>query len=167
MNMCRLYHGSKGGLVGEITPSSRDCCDFGRGFYLGDSPAQPMALICHHERPRFYVCDLDLEGLSTYDFQSRYEWALYVAYCRGKCARFVGTPLYDRISRLGDGVDVLKGKIANDRMFMVLNDWHYLTGESSAQIYAQAPLEVMLDVFPGMHALSPEMAVEDLKRNLS
>lgn len=41
--------------------------------------------------------------------------------------------------------------------------WHYLTGETSAQIYAQAPLEVMLDVFPGMHALSPEMAVEDLK----
>lgn len=40
--------------------------------------------------------------------------------------------------------------------------WHFLTGESSRQIYAQAPLDVLLDVYPGMHALSPEMAVEDL-----
>lgn len=123
MRLCRLYHGSKGGLAGEITPSSRDCCDFGRGFYLGDSPALPMTLICHHDRPKFYVCDLDLEGLTTYDFQSRYEWALYVAFCRGKCARFAGTPLYERIARLGEGFDILKGKIANDRMFMVLNDF--------------------------------------------
>ena len=41
--------------------------------------------------------------------------------------------------------------------------WHFVTGESSKAIYAQAPLEVLLDVFPGFHALSPEMAIEDLK----
>lgn len=40
--------------------------------------------------------------------------------------------------------------------------WHFLTGESSRQIYAQASIDVLLDVYPGMHALSPEMAVEDL-----
>jgi len=41
--------------------------------------------------------------------------------------------------------------------------WHFVTGESSASIYAQSPLDVMLDVYPGFHALSPEMAIEDLK----
>jgi len=42
--------------------------------------------------------------------------------------------------------------------------WHFVTGETSADIYGQAPLEVLLDVYPGMHALAPEMAIEDLKR---
>ena len=41
--------------------------------------------------------------------------------------------------------------------------WHFLTGEASRRIYAQAPLDVLLDVYPGMHALSPEMAIEDLR----
>jgi len=42
--------------------------------------------------------------------------------------------------------------------------WHFVTGESSADIYRQASLDVMIDVYPGFHALSPEMAIEDLKR---
>ena len=41
--------------------------------------------------------------------------------------------------------------------------WHFVTGETGRQIYAQAPIDVLLDVYPGMHALSPEMAIEDLK----
>lgn len=31
-----LYHGSKGGIKGNIKPISREFCDFGKGFYLGD-----------------------------------------------------------------------------------------------------------------------------------
>ena len=45
--------------------------------------------------------------------------------------------------------------------------WHFVTGESSAQIHAQAPIGIMLDVYPGFHALSPEMAIEDLKGAVS
>jgi len=41
--------------------------------------------------------------------------------------------------------------------------WHFVTGESSSEIYRQAPLDVMIDVYPGFHALSPEMAIDDLK----
>lgn len=119
----RLYHGSKGGLVGAIAPTSRDVCDFGRGFYLGDSPAQPLTLICHDEDPRFYVCELDLTGLNAYTFTDKNLWALYIAYCRGKCRRFAGTALYEQVEAVGKGKDVLIGKIANDRMFMVLNDF--------------------------------------------
>lgn len=40
--------------------------------------------------------------------------------------------------------------------------WHFYTGEASAQIYSHAPLEVMLDVYPGMHGLSPDMTVDNL-----
>jgi len=120
----RLFHGSKDGIEGAIAPVGRSCCDFGRGFYLGDAPSQPLTLICHSPRtPRFYVCDFDLAGLEAFSFVSRYEWALYIAYCRGKCDPFRGTALYDRIAHLGDGKDVMIGKIANDRMFLVLTDF--------------------------------------------
>jgi len=61
--------------------------------------------------------------METFTFASRYEWALYIAYCRGKCEPFKGTALYERIAHLGEGKDVLVGKIANDRMFMVLTDF--------------------------------------------
>ncbi|MCI8597874.1 MAG: DUF3990 domain-containing protein [Lachnospiraceae bacterium] len=30
-----LYHGSKSGIRGAISPISRERCDFGRGFYMG------------------------------------------------------------------------------------------------------------------------------------
>jgi len=41
----RLYHGSKNGIKGDIKPESRERCDFGCGFYLGDKPDQPKGLI--------------------------------------------------------------------------------------------------------------------------
>lgn len=42
--------------------------------------------------------------------------------------------------------------------------WHFLTGESSKDIYQQANAEKMQLVYPGYHTLSCEMAIEDLKR---
>ena len=136
----RLYHGSKGGLVGAIAPSSRDVCDFGRGFYLGDSPTQPLTLICHDEVPKFYVCEFELSGLNAYTFADKNLWALFIAYCRGKCRRFAGTALYKQLEDVGRGRDVLIGKIANDRMFMVLNDFFDGTITDKAMV---ASLEVL------------------------
>ena len=36
-----LYHGSKSGSVGPISPSSRSTCDFGRAFYEGYHTLSP------------------------------------------------------------------------------------------------------------------------------
>ena len=41
--------------------------------------------------------------------------------------------------------------------------WHYLTGESSQEIYAQAKAELMKECYLGFHTLDPVMAIEDLK----
>lgn len=55
-----LYHGSRHGIDGPIAPLSRDRCDFGRGFYLGTEPLQPLTLICDFPDARFYTVELDL-----------------------------------------------------------------------------------------------------------
>ena len=41
--------------------------------------------------------------------------------------------------------------------------WHFVTGETSKEIYSQANFDVMMDVYPGFHALDPNLAIEDLK----
>ena len=50
-----VYHGSKRGLSGDIAPTSRASCDFGKGFYLGTDPAQPLTLICDEDKPVIYT----------------------------------------------------------------------------------------------------------------
>lgn len=41
--------------------------------------------------------------------------------------------------------------------------WHFLTGESSKEIYRQAPAKTMRVVYLMYHTMSPEMAVDRLK----
>ena len=41
--------------------------------------------------------------------------------------------------------------------------WHYLTGESSRDIYCSAGADTMEKCWAGFHTLDPEMAVENLK----
>ena len=120
----RLYHGSKSGLTGTIAPVSRDVCDFGRGFYMGTEKTQPLTLICHGESPKFYEIDYDLEGLRVYRFEANLDWAMFVAWNRRAIPeRF--RPYYDeKFLSIVQSNDVIVGKIANDRMVVVL-DWFF------------------------------------------
>lgn len=123
-NPLRLYHGSKQGLVGPIRPISRSCCDFGRGFYMGSEPTQPKTLICRMDKPSFYTCELDLTGLRVYRFEPTVEWAMFVAWNRGLVPEEFRAHYDKRFRLIADGHDVIVGKIANDRMVVVL-DWFF------------------------------------------
>ena len=120
----KLYHGSKAGIVGAIAPTSRSCCDFGRGFYMGSEPTQPMTLICRMEKPKFYTCEFDLSGLRVYRFEPTVEWAMFVAWNRGLMPEEFRTYYEKKFRPIADNHDVIVGKIANDRMVMVL-DWFF------------------------------------------
>ena len=118
-----LYHGSKSGIIGDIAPISRDRCDFGRGFYMGTQPEQPLTLICDFEKSKFYVVSLDLQSLDVFQVPADIEWAMLVAYHRGKMERIQGSPLYNRYQDMLRNRDVVIGSIANDRMFYVLDNF--------------------------------------------
>lgn len=83
-----LYHGSKSGIKGNIRAISREACDFGQGFYTGDRPDQPKGLIAEYPNNMFYELECCLDELSVKEFGNSYEeqidWALFVAYNRGK-----------------------------------------------------------------------------------
>ena len=118
-----LYHGSKSGITGPIAPISRDRCDFGKGFYMGTDPYQPLSLISDFEQSKFYIVSLDLSDLKILQVKADLEWAMLVAFFRGKMESAKGTSLYERYARMADGCDVIIGSIADDRMFYVLDNF--------------------------------------------
>ena len=79
-----LYHGSKSGLHGPIAPISRDRCDFGKGFYMGTERMQPLTLICNYPEGKLYTLQADLTGLKILDVEVGLDWALLIAFNRGK-----------------------------------------------------------------------------------
>ena len=118
-----LYHGSKSGIKGPIAPISRERCDFGKGFYMGTEPYQPLTLISDFEESKFYVISLDMTGLRVLNVKPDLEWAMLVAYNRGKMDEVRGTSLYEHYAAMSKGYDVVVGSIANDRMFYVLDNF--------------------------------------------
>lgn len=119
-NRLVVYHGSKKGIEGEIAPKSRNHCDLGRGFYLGTDSSQPLTLICDESEPKFYTLKFDLTGLKVLDVKVGLEWAMLIAYYRGYMNDVMDTPIYNKYAKMAEGYDVIRGYIANDRMYQVM-----------------------------------------------
>lgn len=117
----KLFHGSKSGLKGKIKPISRELCDFGKGFYMGTEETQPQTLICNYENATMYNLELDTFSLVIKDLPLDLDWALFVAFNRGRLTKDISPKLYNKYDDYKNGIDIFKGYIANDRMFIVLD----------------------------------------------
>ena len=115
-----LYHGSKSEINGNIKPSSRKNCDFGRGFYLGTDILQAKTLICEKENPTLYKIELDLNGLKILNIEDYHDWISVIAYNRKISNHFKGEKAKEKekYSKFLDGYDLVIGDIADDRMFL-------------------------------------------------
>ena len=118
-----LYHGSKSGIIGDIAPKSREMCDFGKGFYMGTEPGQPLTLICDFDKSKFYIVSIDASELDAIEIKADLDWAMLVAFHRGRMDKIKGTAFYEKYSRIDAGKDLVIGSIANDRMFYVLDNF--------------------------------------------
>lgn len=137
-----VYHGSKKGITGDITPSSRESCDFGKGFYLGTDPAQPLTLICDEEKPILYTMKLDLTGLKVLEVEMSLEWAMLIAYYRGYMNEVKGSDIYKKYAKMADGYDVIVGYIANDRMYRVMKSFFEKEITDVALIHSLSALDL-------------------------
>ncbi len=125
--MVTLYHGSKSGIYNAIAPISRKHCDFGKGFYMGTNRIQPLTLICNYPKAKIYTLSVDLSNLKILDIEVGLDWALLIAYNRGKLEVIKDTKIYNQFAGLSKGYDMIVGYIANDRMFVVLD--RFFNGE--------------------------------------
>ncbi len=122
-NRVLLYHGSKSGIKGNIEPKSRSRCDFGKGFYMGTEPAQALTLICDYDKSKFYIVSVSVDELKMLDVPADLEWAMLVAYHRGRMDKIKGTPFYNQYRDMAYNKDLIVGSIADDRMFYVIDNF--------------------------------------------
>lgn len=122
-NRVLLYHASKFGIEGTIEPKSRKQCDFGKDFYMGTDPGQTLTLICDYEKSKFYIVSVSTENLALIEVPADIDWAMLVAYHRGKKEKIDGTPFYNKYRDMTQDKDLIIGNIANDRMFFVIDNF--------------------------------------------
>lgn len=137
-----LYHGSKSGIEGDIAPKSRKQCDFGEGFYMGTEPRQALTLICDYESAKFYVVSISVDNLAVLDVPADLEWAMIVAYHRGRMEKIKGTPFYSKYQEMTKDKDLVIGSIANDRMFFVIDNFFIGNITDAALINSLSALEL-------------------------
>jgi len=98
-------------------------------------------------------------------------------FMRSKCAADYDMS-YNRLQWMGEeyileelidecGDKLVQGELySEDQMFWIgytYRYWHFLTGESSKKIVAQAPAKIMRGGYAGFHTQAMELAIEDLK----
>lgn len=137
-----LYHGSKSGIEGAIAPKSRKQCDFGQGFYMGTEPSQALTLICDYESAKFYIVSISVDDLAVLDVPVDLEWAMIVAYNRGRMEKIKGTPFYNKYQEMTKKNDLVIGSIANDRMFFVIDNFFIGNITDAALINSLSALEL-------------------------
>jgi hypothetical protein len=118
-----LFHGSKGGIKGNVKWNvSREECDFGKGFYLGESRVQAREVSIDSSNPYLYSYSIILNGLSVYRFTDLEEWALFVGLNRG----FIPKRVYKKLDKRAQYIsshDIIYGLIADDRLSTVFPDF--------------------------------------------
>ena len=137
-----LYHGSKSGIEGKIEPKSRKQCDFGAGFYMGTEPSQALTLICDYESAKFYIVSVATDMLKVLDVPADIEWAMLVAYHRGRMETVKETPFYDKYQAMTEENDLVIGSIANDRMFYVIDSFFQGSLTDEALVNSLSALEL-------------------------
>lgn len=141
-NRTLLYHGSKSGIQGVIEPKSRSKCDFGKGFYMGTDPSQALTLICDYDKSKFYIVSVSLEELEVLNVPADLEWAMIVAFHRGRMDKIKGTAFYNKYRDMANEKDIIIGSIANDRMFYVIDNFFLGNITDAALVNSLSALEL-------------------------
>lgn len=137
-----LYHGSKSGIKGNVEPKSRTKCDFGKGFYMGTEPSQSLTLICDYEKSKLYIVSIAVDELEILDVPVDLEWAMIVAYHRGRMDKIKGTAFYNKYHDMTNNKDMIVGSIADDRMFYVIDNFFLGNITDAALVNSLSALEL-------------------------
>ena len=113
-----LYHGSKGGIEGDIEPSSRARCDFGRGFYMGTDAMQAKSLVSGDDVPYIYKLQFRLSELDPQNVLVLNEdkWLYTILSHRRDIDMFNQLEVSRQYREMISKYDVVIGKIADDKM---------------------------------------------------
>ena len=90
---------------------------------MGTDPYHPLTLICDYEESKFYIVSICTDTLKSLEVNTDIDWAMLVAYNRGKMEKIKDTDLYNKYRDMMTDKDLIIGNIANDRMFYVIDNF--------------------------------------------
>ncbi len=118
-----LFHGSKNGLDILSANGSRKSCDFGVGFYLGESYSSTISFICENNDSCVYSFELNTNGLKVVNFTCSLEWMLAICYFRGSIRKYENNLLINKIKDDIKDADIIIAPIADNRMFYIMTQF--------------------------------------------
>lgn len=127
-----LFHGSKKGLTNITRDGSREKCDFGNGFYLGENYKQALSFVVEHNNSCVYSFSFTGDDLKIYKFDCDLEWMLAVCYYRGTLDKYSD---HEKVLKIIDKIkdaDVIIAPIADNRMFYIMSQ--FAEGEINADV---------------------------------
>lgn len=127
-----LFHGSKNGLSQVSVNGSRNNCDFGNGFYMGETYNQALSFICENEKSSVYSFRYSLKDLNICRFDCSMEWMLAICYHRGTLGIYSDNEKVRKIIEKINKADVIIAPIADNKMFYVMAQ--FTDGEINADV---------------------------------
>lgn len=127
-----LFHGSKEGLSKVSVWGSRDNCDFGSGFYMGETYHQALSFVCENENSCVYSFRCSLDGFKIKAFECNLEWMLAICYYRGTLNSYKNNTTLKKIIAEVESADVIIAPIADNKMFYIMAQ--FTDGEINADV---------------------------------
>lgn len=127
-----LFHGSKEGLSTITHDGSRPNCDFGQGFYTGESYSQALAFVCENKNSSVYSFSYSPDKLKIHKFDCSLEWMLAICHYRGTLKEYDQCNLIKEIVAQIDSADIVAAPIADNRMFYIMAQ--FADGEINADV---------------------------------
>lgn len=75
---------------------------------MGTEPLQPLTLICDYDESVFYIVSIDENELKKIEIPADIEWAMLIAYHRGKLEEIAGTELYAKYAVTQKACDAIR-----------------------------------------------------------
>lgn len=116
-----LFHGSKDGLKTISESGSRKNCDFGNGFYLGETYGHALAFVCENPASSVYSFTCNFSDLKVQQFDCDLDWMLAICNYRGTIKKFSASSKIAEIREKVDSADVVAAPIADNRMFYIMS----------------------------------------------
>ena len=127
-----LFHGSKYGLSEVTVSGSRNTCDFGNGFYLGQTYNQALSFVCEYDKASVYSFKYEFDGLKIAEFDCSLDWMIAICFFRGTIKEYVGSSIVQRIVKTIENADIVIAPIADNKMFYVMSQ--FAEGEINADV---------------------------------
>ena len=127
-----LFHGSKDGLSKITNDGSRVTCDFGSGFYLGETYNQALSFISEKDDSSVYSFSYSLDNVKIKKFDCDLEWMLAICYYRGSIERYKANDMIKNIVSNVENADVVIAPIVDNKMFYIMTQ--FTSGEINADV---------------------------------